>query len=53
VLERFVKAGMTVYDVGAQAGFYTLFFSRLVGGGGSMPLSRCQRTPGTCLPTSP
>jgi len=32
-LVRFVKLGMTVYDVGAQAGFYTLFFSRLVGGG--------------------
>jgi FkbM family methyltransferase len=30
-LERFVKPGMTVYDIGAQAGFYTLFFSRLVG----------------------
>lgn len=32
-LERFVKPGMTVYDIGAQAGFYTLFFSSLVGGG--------------------
>jgi len=31
-LERFIKPGMTVYDIGAQAGFYTLFFSRLVGG---------------------
>jgi len=30
-LERFVKPGMTIYDIGAQAGFYTLFFSRLVG----------------------
>jgi FkbM family methyltransferase len=30
-LERFVQPGMTVYDIGAQAGFYTLFFSRLVG----------------------
>lgn len=29
-LEQFVKPGMVVYDVGAQAGFYTLFFSRLV-----------------------
>lgn len=29
-LERFVRPGMTVYDIGAQAGFYTLFFSRLV-----------------------
>jgi FkbM family methyltransferase len=31
VLERFVRPGMTVYDVGANAGFYTLFLSRLVG----------------------
>lgn len=29
-LERFVKPGMTVYDIGAQAGFYSLMFSRLV-----------------------
>ncbi len=33
-LKRFVGPGMTVYDIGAQAGFYTLFFSRLVGGNG-------------------
>ena len=33
-LLRFVKAGMVVYDIGAQAGFYTLFFSRLVGENG-------------------
>jgi FkbM family methyltransferase len=33
-LERFVRPGMTVYDIGAQAGFYTLFFSRLVGESG-------------------
>lgn len=33
-LERFVRPGMTVYDIGAQAGFYTLFFSRLVGAAG-------------------
>ncbi len=30
-LERFVRPGMTVYDIGAQAGFYSLFFSQLVG----------------------
>ena len=30
VLERFVKSGMIVYDIGAQAGFYSLLFSRLV-----------------------
>jgi FkbM family methyltransferase len=30
-LERFVRRGMTVYDIGANGGFYTLFFSRLVG----------------------
>jgi FkbM family methyltransferase len=35
-LLRLVKPGMTVYDMGAQAGFYTLFFSRLVGPGGSV-----------------
>lgn len=35
-LERFVRPGMTVYDIGAQAGFYTLFFSRLVGEGGKV-----------------
>lgn len=33
-LQRFVKSGMVVYDIGAQAGFYTLFFSRLVGEAG-------------------
>lgn len=33
-LQRFVKPGMVVYDIGAQAGFYTLFFSRLVGEAG-------------------
>ena len=32
-LERFVRNNMTIYDIGAQAGFYTLFFSSLVGGG--------------------
>jgi len=30
-LKRFVRPGMTVYDIGAQAGFYSLFFSQLVG----------------------
>jgi FkbM family methyltransferase len=29
VLQRFVKPGMTIYDIGAQAGFYTLLFSHL------------------------
>ena len=33
-LQRFVRPGMTIYDIGAQAGFYTLFFSRLVGESG-------------------
>jgi FkbM family methyltransferase len=33
-LQRFVRSGMTIYDIGAQAGFYTLFFSRLTGEGG-------------------
>jgi FkbM family methyltransferase len=35
-LRQFVKTGMTVYDIGAQAGFYTLFFSRLVGQSGKV-----------------
>lgn len=30
-LKQFVKTGMTVFDIGANAGFYTLAFSRLVG----------------------
>jgi FkbM family methyltransferase len=35
-LERFIRPGMTIYDIGAQAGFYTLFFSRLAGGRGKV-----------------
>jgi FkbM family methyltransferase len=35
-LERFVRPGMTIYDIGAQAGFYTLFFSRLIGPGATV-----------------
>jgi len=31
LIERLVRPGMTVYDVGAQAGFYTLMFSAIVG----------------------
>lgn len=34
LLEQFVQPGMTVYDVGAQAGFYTLLCSKLVGDAG-------------------
>ncbi|MBI2867364.1 MAG: FkbM family methyltransferase [Chloroflexi bacterium] len=30
MVQRFVRPGMTVYDVGAQAGYYTIIFSRLV-----------------------
>jgi len=30
-LKQFVKTGMTVFDIGANAGFYSLAFSRLVG----------------------
>jgi len=33
-IEPFVRPGMTVFDVGANAGFYTLAFSRLVGSDG-------------------
>lgn len=31
VLKKFIKPGMVIYDVGAQAGIYTLLFSKLVG----------------------
>jgi len=31
VIQTFIKPGMTVFDIGANAGFYTLAFSRLVG----------------------
>lgn len=30
-IERFVKPGMTVIDIGAHRGFYTLLFSKIVG----------------------
>ncbi len=30
-LKKFIRPGMTVFDIGANAGFYTLAFSRLVG----------------------
>ena len=33
-VRRLAKPGMTVFDVGANAGFYTLAFSRLVGDSG-------------------
>jgi len=35
-LETVVKPGMVVYDIGAHAGFYSLFFSRLVGPAGQV-----------------
>lgn len=35
-LQRFIGSGMTIYDIGAQAGFYTLFFSRLTGPTGAV-----------------
>lgn len=34
IVRRLVTPGMKVFDVGANAGFYTLAFSRLVGKGG-------------------
>lgn len=34
VIRRLVKPGMKVFDVGANAGFYTLAFARLAGEGG-------------------
>lgn len=33
---RFAKPGMTIFDIGAQAGFYTLLFSRVAGPQGSV-----------------
>jgi FkbM family methyltransferase len=33
---RFARPGMTIYDIGAQAGFYTLLFSRVVGAAGTI-----------------
>lgn len=33
-MSRFIKPAMTIYDIGAQAGFYTLLFSRLAGASG-------------------
>ncbi len=35
-LQKAVRKGMVVYDIGAQAGFYTLFFSRVVGEDGKV-----------------
>lgn len=36
IIKSFVKPGMTVFDIGAHAGFYTLAFSGLVGEAGSV-----------------
>lgn len=36
LLAELVKPGMVAYDIGANAGFYTLALSRLVGAGGSV-----------------
>jgi len=33
-LSKYVHKGMTIYDIGANAGFYTLLFSKLVGNKG-------------------
>lgn len=35
-VSRFVRPGMTVLDIGAHHGFYTLFFSKLVGSTGKV-----------------
>lgn len=31
VMEKYVKPGMAIYDIGANTGFYTLFFAQLAG----------------------
>ena len=36
VMKRVVKPGTTVFDIGANAGFYTLFFSHLMGDQGQV-----------------
>jgi FkbM family methyltransferase len=36
LLSRFVKPGMVAYDIGANAGYYTLLLSRLVGPSGKV-----------------
>jgi hypothetical protein len=36
VVARAVRPGMTVFDIGANAGYYTLLFSRLVGQRGNV-----------------
>ena len=36
LLSRFVKPGMVAYDIGANAGYYTLLLSRLVGPAGKV-----------------
>jgi len=35
-VRQFVRPGMVVLDIGANEGFYTLFFARCVGAGGSV-----------------
>jgi predicted methyltransferase len=52
-----VKPGMTVFDVGAHAGYYTLMLSRLVGHQGrvlpSKRIRKMQRSfAGTCTSTA-
>lgn len=36
VMTRYIRAGMNVYDIGANVGFYTLLMSRFVGKGGKV-----------------
>jgi len=31
MLQHLIRPGMTIYDIGAQAGFFSLFFSQLIG----------------------
>ena len=36
VVQEYVKAGMTVFDIGAQSGYFSLLLSKLVGPGGKV-----------------
>ena len=52
-IAKLVRPGMTLYDVGAHSGFYTLLFSRLTGTRGMVySLDRVLRMLASCCGTS-